>query len=134
MEKNVIQINGGIMITVDVNVKNVKYVKKDYIWNPATCSCENGKYLASIMDHSAITFDEVVESYDEKTKTILTNINEKKATCKMQSFYVLVAFLLITIALLIVVSIYCYLIKYHVKQKHVLPFHVTNNELKQVLY
>ena len=23
--------------------------KKDYIWNPARCICENGKYLASIM-------------------------------------------------------------------------------------
>ena len=28
MEENVMQINGGIMINVDVNVKNVKYVKK----------------------------------------------------------------------------------------------------------
>ena len=28
--------------------------EKDYIWNPATCSCENRKYLASIMDDSAI--------------------------------------------------------------------------------
>ena len=24
--------------------------KKDYVWNPATYNCENGKYLASIMD------------------------------------------------------------------------------------
>ena len=36
--------------------------KKPYIWNPATCSCENGKYLASIMDDSAITCDEIIES------------------------------------------------------------------------
>ena len=28
MEENVIQINGGTMINVDVNVKKVKYVKK----------------------------------------------------------------------------------------------------------
>ena len=28
MEENVIQINGGIMINVDVSVKNVMYVKK----------------------------------------------------------------------------------------------------------
>ena len=33
--------------------------EKHYIWNPATCSCENGKYLASIMDDSAITCDEI---------------------------------------------------------------------------
>ena len=52
----------------------------------------------------------------------------------MQSLYVLLAFLLITIALLIAVSNYCYLIKYRVAQKHLLPFHITNNELKQVLY
>ena len=24
--------------------------EKDYIWNPSTCVCYNGKYLASIMD------------------------------------------------------------------------------------
>ena len=28
MEENVIQINDGIMINVDVNLKNVTYVKK----------------------------------------------------------------------------------------------------------
>ena len=31
--------------------------KKDYTWNPATCNYENGKYLASIMDDSAIMCD-----------------------------------------------------------------------------
>ena len=51
--------------------------------------------------------DEVIESYDEETKTIPTNFNEKKATCKMQNFYILFAFLLIIIALLIAVTIYC---------------------------
>ena len=28
MEENVLQVNGGITINVDVNVKNVMYVKK----------------------------------------------------------------------------------------------------------
>ena len=42
--------------------------------------------------------------------------------------------LLITIALLIVVSIYCYLVKYWTKQKHLLPFHDINKELIEVLY
>ena len=54
----------------------------------------------------------------------------KKATCKTQNFYILLAFLLITIALLVAVSIYCYLIKYGGKQKYFLPFHFTNNKLK----
>ena len=37
--------------------------------------------------------------------------NEDKASCKVQNFYILLAFLLISIALLIAVSIYCHLIK-----------------------
>ena len=55
------------------------------------------------------------------------NFNEKKATRKMQNFYILLAFLLITIALLLTVSIYCHLIKYLAKQKHLLLFRNTNN-------
>ena len=72
-----------------------------------------------------ITSDEIIEE-----KNIPTNFNEKNITCKIQNFYILLAFLLITIALLIVVSIYCYLIKYQAKEKHLLPFHNTNNKLK----
>ena len=52
------------------------------------------------MDDSTITSDEGIDSYDEETKSILTNFNERKATCKAQNFYILLAFLLITIALL----------------------------------
>ena len=114
MDKNVIQISGGITINVDVTVKNVLY-----IWNSAICSCENGKYLASIadatyscengtyltsiMDDSAIMCDEIKESYGEETKTIPTNFNEKKATCEMHFCFSM--FVLIIIALLITVSI-----------------------------
>ena len=54
--------------------------------------------------------------------------------CKIQNFYVLLAILSIAIALLIAVDISCYLVKYRANQKHLLPFHDTNNELKQVLY
>ena len=60
------------------------------------------------------------------------NFNEKKGTCNMQNFYILLSFLLITIALLIAVTIYCYLIKDRAKQ--LLSFHHTNNELREVLY
>ena len=77
---------------------------------------------------------EVKKSYDKETKTIPTNFSEKKAACKTQNFYILLAFLLTIIALLIFVSIYCYLIKYQVKQKHLLPFQFTNNKLKEIMY
>ena len=86
------------------------------------------------MDNSAITCDEIIESNNEETKFIPTNFNEKKATCKTQNFYILLAFLLITMALLIAVSIYCYLIKCRAKQKHLLQFYNTNNEFRKVLY
>ena len=86
------------------------------------------------MDDSGIICDEVIEQYDEKTKTIPINFNEKKAICKTQNFYILLAFLLIIIELLIAVSIYCYLIKYRAKQKHLLLFHNTINELNQNLH
>ena len=38
------------------------------------------------MDDSTIMCDETIELYDEKTKTIPTKFNEKKATCKTQNF------------------------------------------------
>ena len=67
------------------------------------------------MDDSAIMCDEIIESCEEDTEA--KSHDEKKATCKTQHFYILLAFLLITIALLVTVSIYCYLIKHRAKQK-----------------
>ena len=52
------------------------------------------------MNDSEIVCDEVVESCHEEV-----NFNEKKAIFKIQNFYISLAFLLITIALLIAVSI-----------------------------
>ena len=49
------------------------------------------------MDGSVIKCDEVIDPE--------SNFNKKKAICKTQIFYILLAFLLITIALLIAVSI-----------------------------
>ena len=31
--------------------------EKDYIWNPSTCTCENGKYLGSIIGDSVIKWN-----------------------------------------------------------------------------
>ena len=54
-----------------------------------------------------------LESYNKETKTIPTHFNEKKAACNTQNFYILLVFLLITIALL---------------------FQDTSNKLRKVLY
>ena len=64
-----------------------------------------------------------------KKQKLLEQILRKKATCKTQNFYILLDLLSITIALLIAVSIYCYLIKCKSKQKHSLPFFVASNKL-----
>ena len=76
-----------------------------------------------------ITANAKAKSYNKETKTILKSI-----VCETKRFYISLAFLLITIALLIAVSIYCYLRKYKAKQKHLLPFYITNNKLKEVFY
>ena len=78
MEQNIIQVNGGIMINVNMSIRKCHVKWKDYTWNPCTCSYENCKYLASVMDDSAITGDEVTESLDKETKTIPTKKSEKK--------------------------------------------------------
>ena len=70
---------------------------------------------------------------NDEEKTIAISFHEKNITCKIQNFYILLAFLLSTLALLIVVRIYCYLMLNRAK-KHLLPFHVTNNELKETIY
>ena len=68
---NVIEINGGITINVNVSVKNILYMEKIIIRNAPTCSCKNRKYLPS-MDDSGITCDEIIE------EIVPTNFNEKK--------------------------------------------------------
>ena len=39
---------------VDVNVKIIVSVKKDYSLDPSTCICDNSKYLKSSADTSVI--------------------------------------------------------------------------------
>ena len=70
----------------------------------------------------------------EEKKNISNKFWWKNITCEKQNFYILLDFLLITIALLIAFSIYCYLIKYWGKQKPLTSFHITNNELREIWY
>ena len=88
------------------------------------------------MDDSAFICDEVIDADaklnpkdDIETKTIPRNFNEKNVTCKTQNVYILLAFLLITIALLIAVSICCYLIRYRTKQNIYYHFTTQNKQI-----
>ena len=82
---------------------------------------ESCKSLPSIINDSVITCDEIIE----ETKTVPRNLNEKMQPLK-QSFYISLAFPLIVIGLLIAIRIYCYLIKYNAKLKHIFPYYITN--------
>ena len=49
--------------------------EKDYIWNAATCSCENAKYLTIIVDNSMIICNEIIDAIETKiVPTILSEI------------------------------------------------------------
>ena len=76
------------------------------------------------MVDSGIKCDDITESHNKET-----NSDEKKT----QNFYILLAFLSITVAL-IAVSIYCYLIKYRAKQKHLSSFQFTNSKLTEIIH
>ena len=104
--------NDHVIINVDASAKKLHICEKDYICNPATFT------------------DYVWWNYWGRNK----NRNDpflmkNNAIGKTKSSCILFAFLLIAIALLIAVSIYCYLIKYQANQKHLLPYYVTNKKL-----
>ena len=58
MEQNVIQIIGGITINVDMSERSINMWKR--LCYPSTCIYENGKYLASNMNHSMISKKQVL--------------------------------------------------------------------------
>ena len=82
------------MINVDASVKickNILWVKKNYIKNPASCNCENGKYLGSNTGESVITYDGTIE----KAQTI-PKYSSRKSKLPKGILNILFAFLLIT--------------------------------------
>ena len=110
------------MINVNVIVRKVRYAKK---------------IIFGIMLHVIVKIENIYKYYGWFSDYIWwkyrmiqwkTNSNEKEAICKMQNFYILLAFSLITIALLIAISFYCYLIKYRAKKETLLPCCDANNE------
>ena len=61
MNEVVIQLKSGTIINADATAKK-HMCKKDYIWNPYTRRCKNGKYLTSIIDVSVITCDDIIDA------------------------------------------------------------------------
>ena len=123
-----------ICVDVNVNVENVIDVKKIMfgILLHAIVKMENIQQLLWTIHQLCHEF---IEPYDEDVETELydkTNFNENKATSKTQIIYILIAFSLVTAALLTAATTHCYLIKY--QEKQLIRFHHTNNELKEKFY
>ena len=77
--------------------------------------------------------DEIIDTTKTvPTKTAPTTTVPTKSIST--NFYILLTLLLIVITLLIAVGIYYDLIKYWIKQKYLLPYHVLNKKLREVLY
>ena len=95
--------------------------EKIYIWNPSTCTCENGKYSASIIGDSVIIYDETIEATISRRNIAIRNFNS------------LLTFLIFTIAVLIVVSVYCHFIKHQSKQNQLLTHYIINNRIKKMI-
>ena len=106
-----------------MSVKDLPVCEKDYILNPVTSNHKNGKWM---IQRLCVT---KLQSHTMKKQSLFQQILMKKASCKVQNLNISLAFLLTTMALLIAVSFFCYLIKYRAKQKSYIY-----DELKQDLH
>ena len=102
-----------------MSAKNIKF-EKNIIFGILLC------IVVKFTDNSVIMCDEIIDAGE--TKTISRSI-----ICETKNFYILLTFLLITIALLTAFSIYFCLIKYKAKQKHLLTYYVINDKLTNLL-
>ena len=91
------------------NPKEHNAREKDYVWNPATCSCKNGERLASAIDDSVITCDDIINAADSLSTNVPENVmstasinfHNKKVGCKMDC-HILHSVLLVIIFLFII--------------------------------
>ena len=67
--------------------------RTENIWSPAKCTCENEKYLGSIIEDSVTACTEIIEG----TKTIPAKTVPAKKVLTLTNFYILLIFLLIAI-------------------------------------
>ena len=55
------------------NLKDHRVCTKDYFWNPATCSCKNGKCAGNIIGDSVVICDKIINvTKSTSTKAVPT--------------------------------------------------------------
>ena len=103
MKRNVVHINGGIKINVYVSVENVIYIKKIIfrILIQVVVKMENIYQVVWMIQQLHVI--ELLKKKQKQLEQIL--MKKKNAIFKTKSFCILLAFLLITITLLIAVRI-----------------------------
>ena len=145
----------GIMINVNVSAKiweNITYAKKITfrvlvhlivkmvnIFGRSVVRCDEITEVTTAPTKTALTKTDPTKTISTKaiptkpfpTKSVWTNFVEKKVSCEIENFYILLTFPLITILISIIVSIYCCLIKHPSKQEPLLPYYNTNKKLKE---
>ena len=113
------------------NSNKCQCVRKKIMFGiPQQVAAKNGKYIGSIIGDPLIMCDEIIKEtkkYSNKNQTI-----PRKNTSTV--FYILLAFLLIIIALVIAVTISCCFIKNQVKERPFLPCHYTIGKIKETSY
>ena len=96
------------------NPKEHNACEKDYVWNPATCSCENGERLSRAIDDSVITCDDIINAADSSSTNVPENVmstasinfHNKKVQCKMDCH--ILHRVLLVIKFLFIIAIICY--------------------------
>ena len=66
------------MLTWVKNQKKHNVCEKDYTWNPATCTYENGKHVGRFTDNSVITSDKILEAKKTANKNYFKKNHSKK--------------------------------------------------------
>ena len=73
-------------------------------WNPATCSCKNSKFVGRTNDDLVITCVKLQRITEQKC--FQPELLQFTTNSTSTNFYILLSFLLVTLALLIAVSIF----------------------------
>ena len=104
--------------------------KKYFIWNPATCTYENGEFAVSTIDDSVITCDEIINAANSVSTNVSCSVpinavntasvsfNDEKVRYKVDCC-ILHTFLLVVIVLFIFAINCCHYTKHRLKQKHI---------------
>ena len=103
--------------------KNYHKCRKDYSWNPSTCTFEKSNYLESIGDTSVMDCDEIILVMDilsaKIENTVAINKTKNYHSKTVRDCCILHTFLLGIILLLIITIISCHFAKHRLKQKNI---------------